>query len=92
MSISFECDPHKARANLEKHGVPFEYAVHVFSDPERLERHDGRTDYGEDRYLTIGLVEDRELVVVYTMRNETVRLISARKADRHEQLDYWKGR
>lgn len=92
MSLKFEWDPDKARTNLDKHGVPFEFAIHVFSDPERIERHDSRTDYGEDRYLTIGLVTDRELVVIYTMRSETIRLISARKADRHEQLYYWKNR
>lgn len=92
MSLKFECDPDKARNNLDKHGVPFEYAILVFSDAERIERHDGRADYGEDRYLTIGLVSDRELVVIYTMRTETIRLISARKADRHEQIEYWKNR
>jgi uncharacterized DUF497 family protein len=72
--------------------VPFALASRVFYDPARIDRYDGREDYGEDRFLTIGLVGTVIVVVTYTMRGETVRLISARKAERHEQPDYWKNR
>lgn len=90
MSLNFEWDPDKARTNLDKHGVPFDEALAVFLDANRLESYDGREDYGEDRFITIGLVEDFELAVAYTLRGDTIRIISARKATRHEQHDYWK--
>ncbi len=92
MTLSFEWDDEKATSNLTKHGVPFTLAARVFYDHERLDRYDGREDYGEDRFLTIGLVGDVELVVTYTVRGDAIRLISARKAERHEQRDYWKNR
>ena len=92
MELSFEWDENKAAANLTKHGVRFELAAHVFHDPLRLERHDGRQDYGEDRFLTIGLVGDKELAVTYTLRDEVIRIISAREADHHERREYWKNR
>ena len=92
MTLSFEWDDEKAAANLINHRVAFEDAARVFYDPARLDRYDGREDYGEDRFLTIGLFGTVVLVVTYTMRDETVRLISARKAERHEQPDYWKNR
>ena len=46
----FEWNDGKAKANLRKHRVPFEYAARVFLDDYRMEGHDGRKDYGEDRY------------------------------------------
>lgn len=92
MTLGFEWNDEKAATNLIKHRVAFEDATHVFHDPARLDRYDGREDYGEDRFLTICLVGTIILVVTCTMRDETIRLISARKAERHEQPDYWKNR
>ena len=92
MTLNVEWDDEKAASNLTKHHVTFEDAMLVFYDPYRLERYDGREDYGEDRFLTIALVGTADLAVAYTMRNDTIRLISARKADRHERHDYWKNR
>lgn len=92
MTLSFEWDSEKAAFNLTKHGVPFTEALPVFADVNRLDRYDGREDYDEDRFLTIGLVDDYELAVAYTLRGDTIRIISARKATRHEQRDYWKNR
>jgi len=63
----------------------------VFLDPNRIETFDGREAYGEDRWKTIGLVNFAVLAVVYTVRNkdsETIRLISARKADTYERTQY----
>ena len=69
----------KAAQNLKKRGVSFE-------DAGRVETYDGREDYGEDRWATIGLVYPAVLYVVYTIRQEdTIRLISARKADASER-------
>ena len=63
----------------------------MFLDPNRIETFDGREAYGEDRWKTIGLVNFAVLAVVYTVRNkdsETIRLISARKADAYERTQY----
>ena len=91
--MKFEWDPAKARSNLRKHRVGFEEAARVFLDPNRIETFDGQNDYGEDRWKTVGLVEPALLAVVYTIRSaddETIRLISARKADSYEQTQYRK--
>ena len=89
--MDFEWDKNKAAANLRKHGVSFEDAAGVFLDLRRIETFDGRDAYGEDRWKTVGLVESALLAVVYTVRNndgETIRLISARKADARERAQY----
>lgn len=92
MMVEFEWDDDKAASNLKKHGVSFPVAARVFADPNRIERRDDRHDYGEDRFVTVGLVGDVELAVLYTPRGEATRIISARKAEPHEQNDYWKDR
>ena len=92
MDVEFEWDDNKAASNLKKHGVSFPLATRVFSDPYRIERRDDR-GYEEDRFITVGLVGNMELTVLYTPRgNDTLRIISARKADRNEQNSYWKNR
>jgi len=89
--MKFEWDIKKALANQSKHGVCFEDAAQVFLDPNRIETFDGREAYGEDRWKTVGLVSLALLAVVYTVRekdSETIRLISARKADAYERTQY----
>lgn len=86
--MNFEWDASKAALNLQKHGVAFEDAQNVFYDLLRIERYDDRDDYCEDRWVTVGLVHYRLLSVAYTVRNETIRIISARKADSDEQKQY----
>lgn len=76
--------------NERKHGIPFPFATRVFLDENRLERYDSRTRSGEDRWITIGLVDGIEIAVAYTVRRNRIRMISARKAERHERQDYWK--
>lgn len=91
--MKFEWDLARARSNLRKHQVGFKEAARVFLDPSRIETFDGRDDYGEDRCKTVGLVAPALLAVVYTIRgkdDETIRLISARKADSYEQAQYRK--
>jgi len=69
MELEFEWHPSKAKANLEAHGVSFELAKTVFKDPLAVERLDDREDYGEERYVTIGMAEGRVLLyVAYTER------------------------
>ncbi|GBU15544.1 membrane protein [Polaromonas sp.] len=87
--MELEWDAEKAARNLNTHGIPFEDAELVFYDTGRIEFHDGRKDYGEDRWATIGLAYSAVLYVVYTVRHEeTIRLISARKANANEKKHY----
>jgi uncharacterized DUF497 family protein len=87
--MELEWDAEKAARNLKRHGVSFEDAALVFYDTGRIEVHDGREDYGEDRWATIGFVYSVVLYVVYTVRHEEVaRLISARKANANERKQY----
>jgi uncharacterized protein len=80
----------KATANLRKHGIDFADAVSVFSDDLALTISDERFD--EERFVTIGLDGfGRVLVVVYTLRGEAIRVISARKASRQERQQYEEG-
>ena len=88
--MEFEWDEEKATLNERKHSVPFRFATRVFLDENRLEWIDTRRQYGEPRWITIGLIESVEIAVAYTVRGDTIRLISARKAERHEREDYWK--
>lgn len=85
----FEWSAAKARANLSKHGVSFEVAKLVFDDPRSLDEIDHRADYGEDRFNVIGIVRGRILTVTFTERDGRFRIISARKATRREQDDYF---
>ena len=84
----FEWDSRKAAENDARHGVSFEAARDVFRDPFAVERLDDREDYGEVRYVIIGMVDGRVLFVVYTMRRDAIRIISARGAEPHEQRQY----
>lgn len=83
--MNYEWVPNKAAANLDKHRIHFADAVAVFSDEFALTIADDFTD--EERFVTIGLdAFGQILVVVYTWRgDETIRIISARKASRHER-------
>jgi uncharacterized DUF497 family protein len=87
--MEFEWDEQKAALNKVRHKVDFDAATLVFYDPHRIEVYDGRNDYGEDRWATIGFVCVALLYVVYTIReNEIIRIISARKANGQEQKQY----
>lgn len=86
--LQFEWDDAKAARNLADHGVGFDAATSVFNDPFALEWLDDREDYGEDRYVILGSVEGRLLYVAYTMRDEKIRIISARGAGPHERRKY----
>jgi uncharacterized protein len=87
-SNTFEWDEAKAAKNYAKHGVTFEAAQDVFKDPFAIEQIDDRKDYGEERFIIIGMASGRLLVVVYTMRGEIIRIISARGAEPYEQRQY----
>lgn len=88
--MNCEWDPDKAIRNLDKHGVCFADVVGVFEDQRAITIEDRH--HVEDRYVTIGMdFTLRLLVVVYTWRNEnTIRIISARKAQPRERSFYEK--
>jgi uncharacterized DUF497 family protein len=84
----FEWDDAKAARNLASHGVSFEVARLAFDDPFGVAREDQRQDYGEDRYILLGMVQARLLAVAYTVRGVRVRIISARLAEPQERRRY----
>jgi uncharacterized DUF497 family protein len=90
MTVRFEWDEGKNRANIAKHGVGFDEARRIFSDPHVIIRED-RVVEGEERLHAIGYVE-RVLLVVHTVREEglgaIIRIISARKATPAERKLY----
>lgn len=88
MQLKFEWDENKEIENIRKHKISFEVAKYVFNDMNRLEIYDYQHSGEEDRYNTIGIVDDM-LFVVYTERHETIRLISARIATETERRLYY---
>jgi hypothetical protein len=89
VAMEFEWDERKAAANLSRHGVSFDEAKEVFEDPLYVDFYDPDHSYDEHRYLIIGLSQRRRLLIVsYTEREDTVRLISAREATRGEREAY----
>ena len=86
--LKFVWDSDKAEKNIKKHGIYFEDAVRVFFDDNRLDDYDEFHSDFEDRYKIIGKVREI-LVVIYTERGEMTRIISARKANKNEERDYY---
>ncbi len=88
--LSFEWDEEKNAANIKNHGVDFLDAALIFENPT-LEAIDERAEYGEVRYIAFGLSDETVLQVVYTWRGENlIRIISARKANRHDSEKYYR--
>lgn len=87
--MHFEWNDNKNESNIQKHDLDFQDAVLVFEKPI-LKRVDARKNYGEERYIALGELDDTVVVVVYTMRADTVRIISMRRANHHERQIYQK--
>jgi len=87
--MEYEWDLNKNRLNIEKHAINFDDAVRIFERPT-LEKNDHRQDYGEDRIIAVGLLANKEVVVVYTVRGKKRRIISARRANQDERTAYRK--
>ena len=89
MSLRFEWDPKKAAANLAKHGVSFEEGLTVFSDPLARIFDDEDHSIEEERELIIGhSTKHRLLLVCFTARGASIRILNARRATRRERQDY----
>ncbi len=97
MRYYFEWDPQKAKANIQKHKVSFERACTIFKDPQALSIYDEEHSEKEDRWITLGMdINGNILVVVHTFDqiNENsckIRIISARKATKREIKQYNEG-
>lgn len=86
--MEFEWDESKRTTNIAKHGLDFLDVWEAFHNL-LLVRKDSRKEYGEDRWQGIGVIEDQIVVVVFTDRSpEKVRIISLRKANKHERQGY----
>ena len=85
MAIDF--DPAKRLATLRERGLDFARSAEVFAAPLTTFR-DERVDYGEPRSITVGILDGRMVVVVWTQRGHTRRIISMRKANDREQARY----
>ncbi len=92
MSQRFEWDESKAAVNLRKHGVSFEEAASVFSDSLAYTFQDPDHSVEEERLLTFGYSHTRRLLaVIHAERGGAIRIISARRATRHERGIYEQG-
>ena len=83
----FEWDENKRQANIEKHGIDFLAATEAFNDPKRLVF---RSPIGEPehRHVLVGSTQGRVIAIVYTLREDIIRLISARRA-RVKEVELW---
>jgi uncharacterized protein len=89
MKVIVEWDPVKARTNRRKHGVTFEEAATIFTDPLSFTIPDPLHSETEERFIIIGQsIQQRLLVVVHTDRENTIRIITAREANVHERKTY----
>ncbi len=84
----FVWDEAKRRLNLRKHGIDFADADRIFRGVT-FTAEDTREDYGEQRFLTLGLLEDQVVSVTHTEQREEIRIISIRKATKHEARFYF---
>lgn len=92
MALGFTWDAVKAAANLRKHGVSFSEAETAFADPYSITIGDPEHSTDEQRYLLIGVSQRwRLLVISHTEREDSIRLINARRATSHEQEIYEEG-
>ena len=82
-------DESKNERNIKNHGIDFDDACEVFNGP-MIVSSDGREDYSEDRWIGTGFLMNLPVVIVFTERNDIIRIISARKANRHERKQFEK--
>ncbi len=87
--MRFEWDENKNVINIRKHKIDFVDVPQVFKQPVAID-YDDRRDYGEDRWIGLGLLHSVVVVVVFTEpESDTIRIISARKANQNECKRYY---
>ncbi len=87
--MRFEWDEAKRRVNIRKHGLDFVDAEEVF-DGVTVTIEDTRFDYGETRFITLGILKGQVVVVAHTEQRDVIRIISMRKATKYEETNYFK--
>lgn len=87
--VNFEWDEKKRVANLKRHGIDFRDVHRVF-EFDRFLLEDNRFDYGERRWISFGILFGEVVAVTHTESEELIRIISARRAEKHEQEKYFK--
>lgn len=87
--MEFEWDEAKRRSNLRKHGIDFVGVEQLFAGVT-VTILDDRADYGEERFVTFGLLDGRVVAVAHTESDEVIRIISVRKATKNEEDGYFK--
>ncbi len=85
--MKYEWNESKCKANIAKHGVDF-IAAEEFDWSTAIEVIDDRIDYGEERWIALGLIGNRLYVLIYTIRIDTIRIFSLRKANKREREFY----
>ena len=86
--MRFEWDEDKRLTNIQKHGIDFVDIPQIFDD-DTIIFEDTRFDYGETRFIATGMLKGRVIVLAYTERGDTIRIISARKATTYEKNNYF---
>ena len=87
--MRFTFDLARQSSNIKKHGYDLADAQKVIASRRTLTFEDNRFDYGEARFVTMGLLSDVVVVIVTTETESEIRVISMRKADKHEQKIYF---
>lgn len=90
--MRYSYDPKKKAANLKKHGLDFDDAKRVIESGDTVTFEDRRFDYGEVRYLTLGLLLGEVVIIATADTDKTIRVISMRKAAKNEQKIYYENR
>lgn len=87
--MKYEWDEQKRQINIKKYGIDFLDVEQVF-DGDTVTLPDERFDYGENRFILIGILKRTVIVLVYAERGENIRIISARKATKNERIYYFR--
>lgn len=88
--MEIEFDEEKSAECLRKRGFDFQFAQQIFDDPDGVEYESTARDYGEIRWVRIGLIDGRLYTVIWTLRGNKRRIISARPSERKERKRYGK--
>jgi hypothetical protein len=87
--MHYEWDEAKRQSNIQKHGIDFIGIERVFAG-KTVSILDERFNYGESRFITLGVLSGRVVVIAHTETNAVIRIISVRKATKNEEANYFK--
>ena len=88
--MRYTSDPKKKAANLKKHGFNFDDAPQVIESDRTVTFEDRRFDYSEQRFITLGMLRGEVVAIATTETDEEIRIISMRRAERHEEEIYYR--